>query len=90
MKNFNFDEEILICNKVINNFGEAIQKVIAMEELSELIQAISKSLRDQDHNVEEEIADVDILLTQLKIMYDMKKVEEFRNSKLNRLERIVY
>lgn len=90
MKNYNFDEEILICNKVINNFGEAIQKVIAMEELSELIQAISKSLRDQDHNVEEEIADVDILLTQLKIMYDMKKVEEFRNSKLNRLERIVY
>ena len=84
------DEEILICNKAINTFGQAMQKVVAMEEMAELTQAISKSIRDKKHNVEEEIADVEIMLTQLKIMYDMGKVEEFREAKLKRLKGVVY
>ena len=52
------DEATLICNKALETYGPAIQKVVAMEECGELIQAISKSLRDKDHNVEEEIAQV--------------------------------
>lgn len=83
------DQEIVICQKAIDNYGQAIQQVVAMEEMGELIQAISKSIRGEKHNVEEEIADVSIILTQLTIMYDYKKVEEFRNEKLKRLKDMV-
>ena len=90
MCNISKDEEIIICSKALNNFGPAIQQVVAMEEMSELTQAISKSIRGKEHNVEEEIADVEIMLTQLKIMFDMKKVEEYRDAKLKRLKGVVY
>lgn len=48
-----------------------IQQVIWMEELAELQQAISKSLRGKldRYNLIEEVADVLICLTQLRIEY---------------------
>ena len=58
--------------------------------MGELIQAISKSLLDNENNVEEEIADVEIMLTQLKIMYNLSDVENWRNYKLNRLKERVW
>ena len=85
-KKFTKDEEIVICNKAINSYGNASQKIKAIEEMGELIQAISKSLLDGENNVEEEIADVEIMLTQLKIMYNLSDVENWRNYKLNRLK----
>ena len=85
-KKFTKDEEIVICNKAINSYGNASQKIKAIEEMGELIQAISKSLLDNENNVEEEIADVEIMLTQLKIMYNLSDVENWRNYKLNRLK----
>ena len=85
-KRFTKDEEIIICNKAINSYGNASQKIKAIEEMGELIQAISKSLLDNENNVEEEIADVEIMLTQLKIMYNLSDIENWRNYKLNRLK----
>ena len=85
-KKFTKDEEIVICNKAINSYGNASQKIKAIEEMGELIQAISKSLLDGKNNVEEEIADVEIMLTQLKIMYNLSDIENWRNYKLNRLK----
>ena len=52
-KKFTKDEEIVICNKAINTYGNASQKIKAIEEMGELIQAISKSLLDNENNVEE-------------------------------------
>ena len=89
-KKFTKDEEIVICNKAINSYGNASQKIKAIEEMGELIQAISKSLLDGKNNVEEEIADVEIMLTQLKIMYNFSDVENWRNYKLNRLKERVW
>ena len=89
-KKFTKDEEIVICNKAINSYGNASQKIKAIEEMGELIQAISKSLLDGENNVEEEIADVEIMLTQLKIMYNLSDVENWRNYKLNRLKERVW
>ena len=89
-KRFTKDEEIIICNKAINTYGNASQKVKAIEEMGELIQAISKSLLDNKNNVEEEIADVEIMLTQLKIMYNLSDIENWRNYKLNRLKERVW
>ena len=89
-KRFTKDEEIVICNKAINSYGNASQKIKAIEEMGELIQAISKSLLDGENNVEEEIADVEIMLTQLKIMYNLSDIENWRNYKLNRLKERVW
>ena len=80
------DEEIVICSKAIRRFGEYQQIEMAIEEMSELIQALSKYKRGKQHNVEEEIADVSIMLTQLKIMFDLKEIENQREFKLKRLE----
>ena len=60
--------------EVIEKYGTVHQKRIAQEELAELIQAISKDLRGKQHNVEEEIADVIIMIDQLMLMYDSQIV----------------
>lgn len=84
------DEEIVVCKKAIDTYGAAHQQLKAVEELSELIQAIMRALEGDKHNVEEEIADVEIMLTQLKIMYNMAKVDEWRKLKINKLKGVVW
>lgn len=73
--------------KAIKTFGEDMQKIVAMEELAELQQALSKDLRGKDYNVEEEIADVYIMLMQLELMYDKTKIEEWIDKKIDRLDK---
>ena len=73
--------------KAIKTFGGDMQKIVAMEELAELQQALSKDIRGKEHNVEEEIADVTIMLWQLGVMYDKKKIEEWIDKKIERLEK---
>lgn len=90
MKKLNKDTEVVICKKAINTFGQAMQKVVAMEECGELTQAISKSIRGKEHNVEEEIADVEIMCTQLRLMYNNSKIDEIKQAKLERLKGVVW
>lgn len=78
-------EEVVF--KAIKTFGGDIQKIVAMEELAELQQALSKDIRGKEHNVEEEIADVTIMLWQLGVMYDKKKIEEWIDKKIDRLDK---
>ena len=73
--------------KAINKYGEENQKLIAVEELAELQQALSKHRRGLKHNVEEEIADVKIMLWQLELMYDKKKIEDWVEKKISRLDK---
>lgn len=60
-------------------YGNTAQKVKAIEELSELIKALSKDLlkegipKENRLNIIDEIADVNIMITQLIIMFDCKK-----------------
>ena len=56
--------EIEICQKAVNTFGEYTQLDMVIEEMAELTQAISKLKRNKEHNVEEEVADVEIMLKQ--------------------------
>lgn len=70
------DEAIVICRKALNTWGYAIQKVVAMEECSELIEALVASRLSEEHNVEEEVADVEIMCLQLRLIYGSKKVDE--------------
>lgn len=70
------DKELV--KKVIHKHGTVAQSMIAMEECSELIQAISKCLRSKDliptetrEHLIEEMADVTICLEQLMVMYSI-------------------
>ena len=57
------EKQTEICKKAINTFVEYTQLDMVIEEMAELTQAISKFKRDKIHNVEEEIADVEIMLS---------------------------
>lgn len=77
------DEIIIICKKAIDTWGSAMQQVVAMEECSELIEAIENSRTMQFHNVEEEIADVEIMCLQLRLIYGPAKVDQERIAIIN-------
>jgi NTP pyrophosphatase (non-canonical NTP hydrolase) len=83
-----------ILEKAIRHYGAKNQMGVACEESAELIQAISKCLRYKDdiearNNLVEEIADVLIMIDQLKIIMNIKdyEIECYRRYKLERLER---
>lgn len=70
-----------IFNAAIRVFGGSAQ-----EECSELIQAITHKHRGREHNIAEEIADVEIMLEQLKIINNCaSEVEKIRKAKVERL-----
>lgn len=79
-----------ILKRAIATFGEIAQKIMVLEETSELQKEVCKSLRGADNRdaIVEETADLLIMLEQLKIMHnitdeELEKVIEF---KLNRLD----
>ena len=83
-----------ILEKAIKHYGSQNQMKQAIEELAELIVAINKYTRYPDEietkqHVTEEIADVLIMIDQLKIILDIKDYEIncYRDYKLLRLER---
>ena len=57
--------------EAISRFGTSAQIMIAMEECSELIKELSKMFRGETNveNISEEIADVQIMIEQLKIIF---------------------
>ena len=59
---------------------------MCIEECSELIQAISHKHRGREHNISEEIADVEICIAQLKLINECAdEVERIKGIKLERL-----
>lgn len=79
-------EEYFILENAIERYGAEAQEGIAQEECAELIQAISKKHRGKPHNIAEEIADVEIMLDQLKIINKCwKEVGEIKRKKIQRL-----
>ena len=90
-KNVNFDKKM----KIIEYYGENHQRFKAAEELSELqtliLQDANKNGKVPINRIIEEIADVYIMLSQLKIIYgiDGRDIEPFIDWKLDRtLKRI--
>ena len=83
------DYEILTA--AIRTYGEISQESLAAEECAELIQAISHKHRGRSHNIAEEIADVEIMLEQLKIINNCRsEVERIHKEKIDRLYQRVY
>ena len=82
------EQENKIYSDAIDFFGVASQKIMVIEEMSELTKELCKELRDRGNveNIADELADVEITLAQLKIIYDIHHaVEEHKDFKLKRL-----
>lgn len=72
---------------VLYYWGVDNQIRMVLEEMAELQLAICKRMRDKPNdNVEEEIADLSIMLDQLKIMCDSDLIDRFRHDKIKRLD----
>lgn len=74
--------------RLIEKYGEK-QLVVAIEELSELQKEICKYLRDgkiEKKNIVEEIADVQIMIDQLIVYFDISN-SDVENEKKFKLER---
>ena len=93
------EEQRNICKKAIDTFGEISQMIKATEEMGELIRAISRVILQQgesdvqiESNYNEEIADVTIMLEQLKYTrhYKQELVDYWKEEKLKRLKGIVW
>ena len=73
--------------KLLNLYGDK-QIIIAIEELSELQKELCKSLRNNYNygNIVEEIADVEIMLEQMKIYFEIseEEIEEMKEIKTKR------
>lgn len=87
------EQKDLICNRALAFYGEAAQIIKCIEELGELTKALAKKFNaDPDHlgktidNVHEEIADVEIMLAQMRMVFDSAAIDKFKEDKLERLK----
>lgn len=71
----------------ISKYGIKKQKIKTSEEAAELIQAILKDVLGEPHNVEEEIADLEIMLAQMRLIYNQDTINGYIEAKLERLKR---
>lgn len=82
-------DEKEIYRKALKKWGYPIQTVMVFEEMAELQKELSKSLRGNPvtMNIAEEIADVEIMLGQMKELYEIEDlVAKNKLYKLKRLE----
>ena len=77
--------------EIIDKFGARNQMLKSVEELSELLQVLCKIMSADDGGVTkdkviEEIADVEIMLNQIKIILDISEgeIESMKNYKIMR------
>lgn len=74
---------------LIDHYGTLNQKLIAIEEMAELQKAIVKDIRQNSKEntdaVIEEIADVQVMLEQLKMIFSCRsKTDEIMDAKIDR------
>lgn len=82
-----------ILRNAVDFYGSSVQELKAIEELGELIRAIAKArtcdVEERDtafENLAEEMADVEIMMEQLKIIHNNRdKIKTWRCIKLGRL-----
>ena len=84
-------EQQRVCADVIKFYGYDMQRMVAIEEMSELTKELSKQKRGRDNKdqIIEEMADVYICLEQLAIMNDISQYEldEWIRKKIDRIRK---
>ncbi len=75
-------------HEAVRKWGMNAQLIVAIEEMAELTKELVKQMRATNNNMVEEIADVEIMLEQVKQMFSLRyDVEIVKAEKLNRLKR---
>ena len=86
----NYQEVIDTYKQAISAYGEKAQKLMAIEEMSELTKEICKDFRGKlnRENLIEEMADVLIMLDQMLLMYKISgdEIQRMRERKIERLK----
>ena len=83
-------DEFAVLGDAITVYGEQHQQAMLLEEMAELQKEICKRWRGAENinEIAEEIADVQIMLDQMMILFCCAgRVKTFRANKLRRLER---
>lgn len=77
-----------ICYTALEHYGPHHQIVKCMEECGELIRALARHLCEENNreNVVEELADVDIMLAQMRYVFGQQDTARARVQKLARLK----
>lgn len=94
------ENNVDLYNKALMKWGNQFQCMMVMEECAELQKVVSKYNRNKAHELDviEEIADVEIMLGQLKLILAGSKkylpniaeeVDKVKKEKLNRLKKIL-
>lgn len=80
-----------IYEHAVKEWGVVSQMLKAIQECSELINSITRLIegRDDKNDVASEVADVEIMCEQLRIMVGADKVDREKKLKLERLELIL-
>ena len=83
------NEQLRTVQKAIEHYGVPLQKLVAIEEMAELMKEIVKDFRGEGNrnDIIEEIVDVEIMTQQLNLIYDCTfDVIEKRREKIERLK----
>lgn len=86
------EEEKELYELAIKKWGKDLQLIMVMEEMSELTKELSKHLRNgyNFNNIAEEVADVEIMLEQIKVVFSFpRRVEWHKEKKLKRLKELL-
>ena len=77
-----------ILKQAIKQWGDQAQIDMMIEECAELIQALNKFRRGKENslaNVHEELADVQIMLDQMRLIFVDESIRHYEHDKLVRL-----
>ena len=83
------EHEKEICMAALQTWGPKVQNLVIFEEIAEFLKTYAKCIRTKGNREEliDEIADMEIVLQQMKIMYDVEEdVESSVTRKLEKLE----
>lgn len=89
MNSISYNERKQIYELACQEYGIDAQLVVAIEEMSELTKELCKNMRGSNNssNLAEEIADVTIMMEQLRLIYDINdEVCNYMDAKIQRLQ----
>ena len=92
MNKFTYEERKQVYDAALGKYGQKMQAIVAIEEMSEVIKEITKSMRGElnREHLAEEIADATIMLEQLRNMFNINdSVESWVDYKIAALQRKV-
>lgn len=94
MNKIDYDTRNVVYNDAIDKYGDRAQTMVAIEEMSELTKELCKWLegrQDDLDRITQEIADVTIMMEQLRIIFDCNEdVCQEMDFKIERLSKRLY